>query len=174
MSYSCSPTPISYTGDEISRVSHIVSEIWRGTDRQQTTHSVTKTKGSDTKCASLVIGSKLVSLRNNTKKYMSLNVNELLTCVQSVCTTVVHAWNTAKISEIISCYLMKQKVQETNTDGHKWCLVLHQLQKCYSKLCNFWIWQNFHNNINYNYQLQYRKCVIKNALMLIMNNQNQM
>jgi len=31
-SYSCSATPISYKGDEISRVSCLVFEIWRGTD----------------------------------------------------------------------------------------------------------------------------------------------
>ena len=51
-SYSCSPTPISYRGDEISRVSRVVSEIWRGTDRQ--TDAATKTEGSHTKCASLI------------------------------------------------------------------------------------------------------------------------
>jgi len=32
--YSCSATPISYKGDEISRLSRLVFEIWRGTDRQ--------------------------------------------------------------------------------------------------------------------------------------------
>jgi len=34
-SYSCSPTPISYKGDEISRLSHLVFEIGRRTDRRK-------------------------------------------------------------------------------------------------------------------------------------------
>jgi len=33
-SYSCSPTPISCKRDHILRVSRVVYEIWRGTDRQ--------------------------------------------------------------------------------------------------------------------------------------------
>jgi len=34
MPYSCLAIPISYEGDEISRLSRLVFEIWRGTDRQ--------------------------------------------------------------------------------------------------------------------------------------------
>jgi len=35
-SYSCSATPISHKGNEISRVSRVISEIGRGTDRRTT------------------------------------------------------------------------------------------------------------------------------------------
>jgi len=34
MSYSCSATPISYKGNKISRLSHLVFKIWHGTDRR--------------------------------------------------------------------------------------------------------------------------------------------
>jgi len=44
-SYSCSSTPISYVDDEISRVSLVVSEIWRGTDRQTTDRQTTDRRG---------------------------------------------------------------------------------------------------------------------------------
>jgi len=54
-SYSCSATPVSYEGDEISRVSRVVSrsdsgqtETGRLTDRRQTTDAATETEGSHT------------------------------------------------------------------------------------------------------------------------------
>jgi len=54
MSYSCSLTPISYMGNKILHVSCVVSKIWRGTDRRQTTDdAATEMEGSHTKCASL-------------------------------------------------------------------------------------------------------------------------
>jgi len=36
MSYSCSVTPIPYKNNKISRLSHLVFEIWPGTDKQKT------------------------------------------------------------------------------------------------------------------------------------------
>jgi len=51
-SYSCSLTPILYSDDEISRVSRVVSEIYRGTDSRQTTDAATETEGTHNKCAS--------------------------------------------------------------------------------------------------------------------------
>ena len=59
-SYCCSPTQISFRGDEILHVSRVVSEIWRRTDRQQTddrrqTDAATETEGSHTKCVSLIM-----------------------------------------------------------------------------------------------------------------------
>ena len=53
--YSCSPTPISYRGDEISHVSCSFRDLTRDrqTDRWQT-DAVTKTEGSHTKSASLI------------------------------------------------------------------------------------------------------------------------
>jgi len=37
-------TPISYEGDEISRLSRLVLEIYRGTDRRQTTDATIETE----------------------------------------------------------------------------------------------------------------------------------
>jgi len=34
--YSCDTTPISYKGDEIAHLSHLVFETWHRTDRWQT------------------------------------------------------------------------------------------------------------------------------------------
>jgi len=45
-SYFCSAIPISYKTDEISRLSRLVFEIWRVTDRRQTTDAATETEGS--------------------------------------------------------------------------------------------------------------------------------
>jgi len=60
MSYSCSPTLISYKGDKISCLCHFVFEIWRRTDRRQTDRQTTDDRRSDRnrrlshcKCASL-------------------------------------------------------------------------------------------------------------------------
>jgi len=33
---SCSATPITYKDEEISRLSRLIFEIWRGSDRRQT------------------------------------------------------------------------------------------------------------------------------------------
>jgi len=47
-SYSCSATPIFCKGDKILRLSRLVFEIWRGTDRRQTRRPFHK-------CASLTV-----------------------------------------------------------------------------------------------------------------------
>jgi len=53
MSYSCVVTPISYSGEDISRLSHLV--ILDLMQDRQTTDAATETEGSHTKCVSLTI-----------------------------------------------------------------------------------------------------------------------
>ena len=143
-SYSCSATPISYKGDEISRLSRSIFEILRGTDRRQTeTGRQTDDTRDDQNIRLLHL--QCANLNNVFLKTMNYSTIMLVTYSQESCTRNLYKSTCTRYKKLdcVSCFLVRvfflyKNLASNTTELHstqETCRHVTKIERCDRLVC---------------------------------------